>query len=70
MCFTIKCDCFKCDCGGDGGCIDFTLALFLPPVAVLKRRGVVKEFWISVCLTMACFVPGSLYAVNVVKTKD
>ncbi|GKV01459.1 hypothetical protein SLEP1_g14009 [Rubroshorea leprosula] len=36
MCFTIKSDCFKCVYGGDGDYIDFTLALFLPPIAILK----------------------------------
>ncbi|GKU90307.1 hypothetical protein SLEP1_g4312 [Rubroshorea leprosula] len=40
MCFTIKSGCFKCACGGDGDFIDFTLALFVPPTAILKRKGV------------------------------
>ena len=29
-----------------------------------------SEFWLNICLTMALFVPGSIYAVIVVTTKE
>jgi uncharacterized membrane protein YqaE (UPF0057 family) len=42
------------------------LSVLLPPVAVyLKKKGVGKEFWISLVLTIFFFVPGVIYALYI-----
>jgi uncharacterized membrane protein YqaE (UPF0057 family) len=42
------------------------LAIFIPPLAVYLKRGIGKDFWIDLILTLFFFVPGMLYALYVV----
>lgn len=44
----------------------FFFAFFLPPVSVaLAKRGCTREFWISLVLTILCWLPGVIYALLV-----
>ncbi|MBA0821817.1 hypothetical protein Goarm_018654 [Gossypium armourianum] len=102
MCICVSCDCCKaiCNCkAGDANCTDLILAMVMPPIGVLRKRGpkvmnpflffhtklfpnhktnyglfwgnlLQRQFWLSVCLTMALFLPGSIYAVTVVISKE
>ncbi|MFQ6619842.1 hypothetical protein Gotur_000814 [Gossypium turneri] len=73
MCICVTCDCCKaiCNCkAGDANCTDLILAMVMPPIGVLRKRGPKRQFWLSVCLTMALFLPGSIYAVTVVISKE
>ncbi|MBU2897799.1 YqaE/Pmp3 family membrane protein [Vibrio hepatarius] len=38
------------------------LCLFLPPIAVVCNRGLEKDFFISLALTLFFFVPGIIHA--------
>ncbi|EOX95467.1 Uncharacterized protein TCM_004954 [Theobroma cacao] len=62
--------CLACDLVGDAGCLDLTLALIMPPLGVFRKRGTKSEFWLSICLTLALFLPGSIYAFNIVTSKE
>ncbi|KAJ7603576.1 UPF0057-domain-containing protein [Roridomyces roridus] len=42
-------------------CLYF-LAIFLPPVAVLMKRGLLADFWINLCLTILGWIPGMIHA--------
>ncbi|MBA0639977.1 hypothetical protein Goklo_022968 [Gossypium klotzschianum] len=89
MCICVRCDCCKAKCNckaGDANCTDLILAMVMPPIGVLRKRGpklylseakaffggtlLQRQFWLSVCLTMALFLPGSIYAVTVVISKE
>lgn len=41
------------------------IAVFIPPLAVFLDRGISKEFWISLILTLIFFVPGMIYSLYV-----
>jgi len=45
------------------------LAIFLPPVAVFLKKGIMPAFWINLLLTLIFFIPGLVHALWVV-TKD
>lgn len=45
------------------------LAIFLPPVAVFMKKGIMPTFWINLILTLIFFIPGLVHALWVV-TKD
>ncbi|KAF2225857.1 hypothetical protein BDZ85DRAFT_279518 [Elsinoe ampelina] len=48
-----------------GFCSDlclFLLAVFLPPVAVLVRRGCRGSFWLNILLTILGWIPGVIHA--------
>ncbi|GAM88971.1 hypothetical protein ANO11243_070050 [Dothideomycetidae sp. 11243] len=45
-----------------GGLILSIIALFLPPIPVLIRRGCGAEFLISIGLTVLAWIPGIIYA--------
>ncbi|KAJ7053303.1 hypothetical protein C8F01DRAFT_1167003 [Mycena amicta] len=40
----------------------YLLAIFLPPVTVFMKRGLLADFWINICLTILGWVPGVLHA--------
>ena len=42
------------------------ITILLPPLGVFMERGVGREFWISLVLTLFFFVPGLLYSLYVV----
>ena len=45
------------------------LAIFLPPVSVFFKKGIMPSFWINLILTLIFFVPGVVHALWIV-TKD
>ena len=49
--------------------VEVILALFLPPVAVFLKRGISREFCITLVLTLLGHVPGVIYAL-VVLTRE
>ncbi len=49
--------------------VEVIIALFLPPVAVFLKRGIAREFWITLVLTLLGHVPGVIYAL-VVLTRE
>jgi uncharacterized membrane protein YqaE (UPF0057 family) len=44
------------------------VAILLPPLAVLWRRGLGSSFLLSIILTILGYVPGLIYAIYVVLT--
>ncbi len=45
------------------------LSIFLPPLAVFFKKGIMPAFWINLVLTLIFFIPGVVHALWVV-TKD
>jgi uncharacterized membrane protein YqaE (UPF0057 family) len=45
--------------------IEILLSLFLPPLAVFLKKGLGRQFWITVVLTLLGHVPGVVYALMV-----
>jgi uncharacterized membrane protein YqaE (UPF0057 family) len=45
--------------------LEVLLALFLPPVAVLLKKGLSRQFGIAILLTLLGHVPGVIYALMV-----
>ena len=42
------------------------IAIFIPPLAVFLDRGLDKDFWISLILTVLFFFPGLVYSLYVI----
>ena len=42
------------------------LALLLPPLSTFLKRGLLREFWICLLLTILGWIPGIIYAIYVV----
>ena len=42
------------------------LAFLLPPLSTFFKRGLLREFWICVLLTILGWIPGIIYAIYVV----
>ncbi len=42
--------------------IEITLAIIMPPLAVLMNRGLTNQFFICSVLTLLGFIPGMIYA--------
>jgi len=42
------------------------LAILLPPLAVYLKKGVKKDFWINLILTLLFYLPGIIHALIVV----
>jgi uncharacterized membrane protein YqaE (UPF0057 family) len=49
--------------------IDILLAIFLPPLAVLLRFGVGRDFLINLLLTLLGGIPGMIHALYVLSRK-
>lgn len=45
------------------------LSIFLPPLAVFLKKGIMPTFWINLILTFIFFIPGVVHALWVV-TKE
>ncbi|MFD1949625.1 YqaE/Pmp3 family membrane protein [Sphingomonas arantia] len=43
-------------------------AILLPPLGIFLSRGLGRDFWIGVVLTIAAFVPGVIFALYIVLT--
>ena len=41
------------------------LSVLLPPVGVLLKHGLDKDFWINLILTIIFFIPGVIHALYV-----
>ncbi|MBB3765016.1 YqaE/Pmp3 family membrane protein [Sphingomicrobium lutaoense] len=48
-----------------GNLIILILSVLIPPVGVLARHGIDRDFWINLILTLIFFVPGVIHAVYV-----
>jgi uncharacterized membrane protein YqaE (UPF0057 family) len=44
-------------------------AIFLPPLAVFLKKGIMPTFWLNLLLTFIFFIPGVVHALLVV-TKE
>ncbi len=42
------------------------LSIFLPPVAVFLKKGIMPTFWINLILTLIFFIPGVIHALWIV----
>ncbi|MFC1570019.1 YqaE/Pmp3 family membrane protein [bacterium] len=42
------------------------LAIILPPLAVYLKKGVKKDFWINILLTICFIIPGIIHALIIV----
>ena len=42
------------------------LAIILPPIAVYLVKGVKKDFWINLILTLIFYIPGIIHALIVI----
>jgi len=42
------------------------LAIILPPLAVYLKKGVKKDFWINILLTICFYLPGIIHALYLV----
>ena len=49
--------------------VEVILSLFLPPLAVFLKKGLGRQFWITVVLTLLGHVPGVIYAIMVTTEK-
>ena len=45
------------------------ISIFLPPLAVFLKKGIMPTFWINLLLTLIFFIPGVVHALWVV-TKE
>jgi uncharacterized membrane protein YqaE (UPF0057 family) len=45
--------------------VEIVLAVLLPPVAVLIKKGLGGQFWLSLLLTLLGHLPGVIYALYV-----
>lgn len=48
-----------------GNLVILILSVLIPPVGVLLRHGIDRDFWINLVLTLIFFVPGVIHAVYV-----
>ncbi|MCD6116145.1 YqaE/Pmp3 family membrane protein [bacterium] len=42
------------------------LAIILPPLAVYLKKGVKKDFWINILLTICFYLPGIIHALYLI----
>ncbi len=49
--------------------IEVVLALFLPPLAVFLKKGLSRQFWITIVLTLLGHIPGVIYALMITADK-
>lgn len=45
-------------------------AVLLPPLGVFLARGLGRDFWIDVILTLLAYIPGMVYALWVIVTDN
>ena len=45
------------------------MAVFLPPLAVFFKKGIMPTFWLNLLLTLLFFIPGMIHALLVVTKK-
>lgn len=50
--------------------VRLVLALLLPPLAVFLQEGASRRFWIDCVLTLLGWVPGVLFALYVLLSRD
>ncbi|AHE56772.1 YqaE/Pmp3 family membrane protein [Sphingomonas sanxanigenens] len=50
--------------------IRIVAAVLLPPLGVFLTRGIGRDFWIDVILTLLAYVPGVVYALWVIITDN
>ncbi len=49
--------------------LEIILAIFIPPLGVLLRKGISGDFWINLLLTILGVVPGIIHAFYVLTKK-
>ena len=45
------------------------LAIFLPPLAVFLIKGLGRDFWINLILTLLFWLPGTAHAIYLILTR-
>ena len=50
--------------------IRIVAAVLLPPLGVFLTRGLGRDFWIDVILTLLAYIPGVVYALWVILTDN
>jgi uncharacterized membrane protein YqaE (UPF0057 family) len=45
--------------------LEAILAFFVPPLAVALKKGISRQFWIALLLTLLGHIPGVIYALVV-----
>ncbi|MGF7148247.1 uncharacterized membrane protein YqaE (UPF0057 family) [Sphingomonas zeicaulis] len=50
--------------------IKIIAAVLLPPLGVFLTRGLGRDFWIDVILTLLAYIPGAVYALWVIITDN
>ncbi|KAJ3729566.1 UPF0057-domain-containing protein [Lentinula raphanica] len=48
----------------------YFLAILLPPVAVLLKRGCAADFWINICLSILGYIPGIIHAWYIISKSE
>ncbi|WP_379556338.1 YqaE/Pmp3 family membrane protein [Pseudomonas sp. MD330_11] len=46
--------------------ISIIISILLPPFGVFMQVGLGGAFWLNILLTMFCFIPGFVLAVNII----
>ena len=54
---------------GSSKVLYYILAIFIPPLAVGLWRGIGKDFWINLLLTLLLLLPGIIHAIIVISSK-
>ena len=49
--------------------LEAVLAIFLPPVAVYLKKGIGRQFFVTIVLTLLGHVPGVIYALVITTTE-
>ncbi|KAJ3875781.1 UPF0057-domain-containing protein [Lentinula edodes] len=50
-------------------CLYF-LAIILPPLSVLFKRGCADDFWINICLSILGWIPGIIHAWYIISRSE
>jgi uncharacterized membrane protein YqaE (UPF0057 family) len=53
-----------------GGCVQFVLTVFIPPVGVGLKVGLSKHLWINIALTLLGYFPGLIHGIWVMAQDD
>ncbi|GKU90499.1 hypothetical protein SLEP1_g4487 [Rubroshorea leprosula] len=67
MCWCSPCCCSRW-CANTEGITpaNVLLAIFVPPLAIYRKKGVTTHFWISLLLTTSGLAPGSIHGVWII----
>ena len=49
--------------------LDIILVIIFPPLAVGRRKGITKVFWINLILTLLVYLPGLIHGIYILTKK-